>query len=197
MPRLHNRRATLIVAAPLLALLALAPATPAAAHSALRDQNPGDGESVVTAPPTLSLGFNEDLIDAGTTVTVTGADGREWTDGAATVQGSELEQPLSTEVPAGTYSVMWRVVSADGHPIDGTFDFTVTVGVDAPATPTATEAPEPAPEVPDSSTAAPSDGAEPGEGPDTATVALIAATVLLLLVAPLVAFLIIRRRRRD
>lgn len=188
---------TLLAAAIPVLILALAPAAPATAHSALRDQNPGDGETIVTAPAAVSLGFNEDLIDAGTAVTVTGTDGQQWTEGTPTVLGSELEQPLATEIPADTYTVVWRVVSADGHPIDGTFDFTVSVGVDAPAEPVATETAEPAPEVTDTPTPSASEDPVADDSPEVSTVALIVVTALLLIATPILAFTIIRRRRRD
>lgn len=197
--RFRTLGTTLAVALPLL-VLTVAPASPAAAHSALQDQNPGDGESVATAPAAISLAFNEDLIDAGTAVFVTDASGRDWAEGTPVVQGQQLEQPLPTEMPAGSYDVVWRVVSADGHPIDGAFAFTVTEGVDGPAETTPAE---PAPSVtgePSAEASEPSPAPESetsaDEGGISSTVVLIVATLLLLLVVPALVLIIKTARAR-
>ena len=40
------------------------------------------------------------------------------------------------ELPAGEYTVEWRVTSADGHPINGEFSFAVRTGSGPTSTPT-------------------------------------------------------------
>ena len=42
-------------------------------------------------------------------------------------------QPIDDAAKAGTYRVEWRSTSSDGHPLSGTFDFTVTEGAAAAA----------------------------------------------------------------
>ena len=49
------------------------------------------------------------------------------------VEGTVVTQPLSGAA-SGLVTVLWKVVSSDGHPISGEFGFTVT----APPTPTPT-----------------------------------------------------------
>ena len=44
-----------------------------------------------------------------------------------------VHQPLRAGAPAGAYTVVWRVVSSDSHPIEGTFGFTVAEGSTTPA----------------------------------------------------------------
>ena len=39
-----------------------------------------------------------------------------------------VAQSIGPDAPAGTYTVQWRVTSADGHPISGTFGFTAEPG---------------------------------------------------------------------
>ena len=44
------------------------------------------------------------------------------------MRGTTVTQPLAGGLPAGAYTVEWRVTSADGHPLSGTFGFTVAQG---------------------------------------------------------------------
>nr|BFF11089.1 hypothetical protein GCM10025699_23920 [Microbacterium flavescens] len=71
---------------------------------------------------------------------MTDASGTSLLDGAPTAQDNVLTQPLAGEA-SGEITVLWKVVSSDGHPISGEFAFTV-----APApTPTDTATPTPTP----------------------------------------------------
>lgn len=119
------------VAAALLAALILMAGlgTSASAHSVLTDTSPDDGEQVASAPDEVTLTFNEDITDLGTEIVVTTADEEEVSSGETTVDGPTVTQELGTERPDGTYTVTWRAVSADGHPISGTYTFTATDAV--------------------------------------------------------------------
>ena len=79
----------------------------------------------------MSLEFSDAPQSLGTEVAVTGPDGTTATDGAPEIAGSTVTQQLAGGLPAGTYTVEWRVASADGHPLTGSFAFDVTR--DAPA----------------------------------------------------------------
>jgi len=152
--RSPRRRASRVLAAPFAiaagALLAVAGvASPAAAHDALIGSNPENGSSLEQAPESITLEYSANLIDAGTLVEVSSGDGTVVSTGAPQIIGTEVTQALEPELPAGDYTVEWRVTSSDGHPIDseGTGDavaFTVTVGAPvASGTPEASETPEP------------------------------------------------------
>jgi hypothetical protein len=52
-------------------------------------------------------------------------DGRRRENGAARASGDTVTQPVNGTLPDGTYTVGWRVVSVDGHPVTGTYKFTV------------------------------------------------------------------------
>ncbi|WP_113839707.1 copper resistance CopC family protein [Blastococcus sp. TF02A-26] len=97
----------------------------ASAHDALTGATPADGSSVTTAPAEVALEFSGVVQELGAEVAVTGPDGTDATRGAAEVVGTTLTQPLTADLPAGAYSVAWRVTSADGHPVSGTLSFTV------------------------------------------------------------------------
>jgi methionine-rich copper-binding protein CopC len=126
-------RPPLLLVAAAFALVGLG--APASAHSALVSSTPTEGGSV-EAPTHVSLVFNEALLEAGTEVSVTDASG------ATTVLTPTYPEPttLVASLPAlapGGASVAWRVVSADGHPIEGVLSFTVT----APSAPPADDSP--------------------------------------------------------
>ncbi|WP_348981989.1 copper resistance CopC family protein [Brachybacterium epidermidis] len=59
--------------------------------------------------------------------------GGEISPGPPAVSGNTATIDLPP-LPADDYQVLWRVVSSDGHPIEGTVDFTVTVGAEPTAT---------------------------------------------------------------
>lgn len=136
-----TRRVAVVVLAGVLALL-LGPA-PAWAHTELRSSTPADGASVAQPPSQVELTFSEEVPAAGATVTVTGPDRVDRAAGPATGDGGTLTVPLRPLGPAGAYTVGYRVVSDDGHPVAGTVTFTLTAPGPAPAAdgPPATGAP--------------------------------------------------------
>ena len=117
--------------------------------------------------------------------------------GAPVVADTVLTQPLAGEA-SGVVTVLWKVVSSDGHPISGEYSFTV----DAPRPPTATAdahrrarrlAPTQEPTA-EATTAAPED-------PNTEAIDMrpwfIGALLLLLAVAGAVMYLLVSRARRE
>ena len=98
--------------------------TPASAHSVLLGTDPDDEEQLAAAPQEVSLTFNEDITELGTEVVITTEDEEVVSDGDAVIDGPVVTQGLVEDRPAGAYTVTWRAVSADGHPISGEFTFT-------------------------------------------------------------------------
>lgn len=107
------------------------------AHNGLVSTSPGDGKTVATPPQSIVLTFNEPAIKTGTKVLVTGPDG-EVAAGAPQLIDNTVEQALRPELPAGEYTVEWRITSADGHPINGEFSFRVRTGSVSTPTPAPT-----------------------------------------------------------
>jgi methionine-rich copper-binding protein CopC len=97
------------------------------AHNALIGTDPEDQTTVSRPPRAVVLTFNEPAITTGTKVLVSGPSG-EATSGVPRLVDNTVEQPLSPNLPAGDYTVQWRVTSADGHPVNGTFTFRVRSG---------------------------------------------------------------------
>jgi putative copper export protein/methionine-rich copper-binding protein CopC len=118
----------------LLAAAAAAWPEPAEAHQRLLRAEP-DRDAVVEAPPSeLRLEFLEAVELAFTRITLTGASGAIVLPGELRVTGSPasvLVVPLPHHLPAGTYTVEWATASRDGHPVRGTYTFTIAIPADA------------------------------------------------------------------
>ena len=130
-PARRNRlRATLLAGAMLAtAAIALQGAAPAFAHDELLGSSPEHGEVLAAAPASLELEFSNDVIEMGTAIIVVDAAGEALEVGEPAISGRTVTAALPSEVSDGEYQARWHVVSADGHPIEGTIDF--GVGADA------------------------------------------------------------------
>lgn len=119
-----------------LGLFALA--APASAHNSLISSNPSNDASMAAGPQTIVLTFDQPVQegDGLNSVAVTGPDGKEWQGGPATVDSNVVSAPVRELGPKGVYTVGYRIVSADGHPVSGKVTFTLTTagnGTPAPA----------------------------------------------------------------
>lgn len=136
---LHARRTAMpaallmSLALALPALIGVTLATPAQAHTGLVSSTPTDGELLAELPAEVTLTFTEDLGDPAYVV-VTGPDGADHGDGAPVVEGAGVTQAVLETAPAGAYTLAYRVISADGHPVSGEIGFTVENGGTASST---------------------------------------------------------------
>ncbi|WP_285666191.1 copper resistance CopC family protein [Actinorhabdospora filicis] len=105
----------------------LVTATPASAHARLLSSDPKDGAALATAPKQAVLEFSERLDAKSTQIAVTDSSGGVVPSSPFTVDGQKLTQPLSLTV-AGTYTIGYRLVSEDGHRVDGKLTFSVQTG---------------------------------------------------------------------
>ncbi|MET3173031.1 UNVERIFIED_ORG: methionine-rich copper-binding protein CopC [Arthrobacter sp. UYCu721] len=101
-------------------------AAPASAHDAAESSSPAQGATVATTPAQVSVTFSKNPLGIGAQFSVKDSAGAEWADGAVEIVDSTATQKLKAAAPAGAYTVAWRVVSSDSHPIEGTFGFTAT-----------------------------------------------------------------------
>lgn len=162
MPLSRARRAprSLLAAAALAA--ALAPAAPAVAHAVLIESTPRDGTELDAAPTELRLLFDEPVGEPR--VAVVGPDGADLVEGAPVAEGAEVVAELDDTGGAGDYEAAYRVVSDDGHPVEGELTFTVTeAGEPGEPEPTATPTPSPGPTATPTPTPTPPAGDEPDE----------------------------------
>jgi copper resistance protein C len=161
----------------LAVLLASPVASPAWAHTTLVSSTPADGAQVDIALTTIELVFSEPVDPRLVTVVVSSADGGEWQDGAPAVTEAVVTQAVRP-LTGGGYSVAYRVVSADGHPVTGELKFAVA------ATPPTTVAAASPTDVPISTPAARSRPAnEAASGTSIWTYAAIGLPVVALLFA--------------
>lgn len=103
--------------------LGLATAGPASAHDRLTKSDPADG-ATVAAPEDVTLTYSAKLLGTGARVEVKAPDDSVASSGDPVVKDKMVTQQVDASAP-GTYRVTWRVTSSDGHPISGTFSFTV------------------------------------------------------------------------
>jgi methionine-rich copper-binding protein CopC len=121
------RSVRLAFIAALVAVMALAGAPVASAHAARIAADPADKASLAKGPQRVSATFNEQLQPDFAAMTVVGPDGNLWSDGDPQVQGAVIAVGVRPLGPAGTYTVNYRVTSADGHPVSGSWSFQLTV----------------------------------------------------------------------
>ncbi len=118
-----------VVVLGLLALTAFVASAPAAsAHAKLVSISPADGSTVATAPEQVVITFSEELLATSVRIEVHDGEGVPVADGAPVVEGAVATQPLVDGLAAGGYSVSYRVVSKDGHPVSGSTTFTARAG---------------------------------------------------------------------
>ncbi|MFJ9789104.1 copper resistance CopC/CopD family protein [Streptomyces globosus] len=111
-----------------VAALLLGGAGTASAHSGLTGSDPADGSVLASPPPYVTLTFTETVGLSEDSVRVLSPDNErvnprpaQHADG----RGNTGRVALADGLAQGTYTVAWRVVSADGHPISGAFVFSV------------------------------------------------------------------------
>ncbi|MFM6966062.1 MAG: copper resistance protein CopC [Rhodoluna sp.] len=117
-------------AAVALVFATLIPAQAASAHAELETSNPEANSVIGSAPAVVTLTFGEKLMvmegqaDANE-VQVTNSASERVDKGDFQVTGEVLTVSLKPDLADDTYKVTYRVVSEDGHPIDGVYEFEV------------------------------------------------------------------------
>lgn len=133
-------------------------AGPALAHDALQSTTPAADATVTSAPGTVSLTLSEPPTDSESlnlsVITVTDGEGKTLSDGKVTVTGATISTTVAPGAN-GPHKVLWRAVSSDGHPIEGSYSYTVqdpartASAAPAPVSAAPSPAPTPASAAPD------------------------------------------------
>lgn len=112
--------------------------TTAFAHDELIGSSPADGDVVDAGPTTIDLRFSASPLegDGATGVVVIDPSGREVQDGAPVLDRNGVIQTIAGADEPGTYRVLWRIVSSDGHPVSGELFFSVDEPSDPAPLPT-------------------------------------------------------------
>jgi methionine-rich copper-binding protein CopC len=117
----------------LLVAAALAAAPVAFAHAARIASDPVEAAQLTKSPAQVSATFNEPLQAEFASMTVVGPDGNLWSAGDPRVVGAVLSIDVRPLGPPGRYTVNYRVTSADGHPVTGSWWFElITAGTGTP-----------------------------------------------------------------
>ena len=140
----------LLIAASLAVAGSLTLAVGASGHASLLTSSPEDGAVLDVAPEDVRFTFSEELFAELIEVSVLDAAGD-------LVMATEAEQtpppgtdvivPWPSDLPPGEYSVAFRVVSADGHPVTGRITFSYAAVAESAEEPTAEPTTEPTPEL--------------------------------------------------
>jgi hypothetical protein len=97
------------------------------AHAFLKDANPGVGSTIQTSPSEVRIRFTENIEPAFSSIQVFDASGKEVDKHDLHLDRSDhaLLRISLPQLRAGTYKVVWRVVSVDTHVTNGNFTFLV------------------------------------------------------------------------
>lgn len=102
-------------------------AVPASAHNFLVSSTPEAGSTISELPAEFSVTTNDNLITLGSAansgaIEITGPDGLFYGDGCVAITGPTISTTAALG-SAGEYTLAWRVVSTDGHPVTNEFTF--------------------------------------------------------------------------
>jgi len=108
------------------AVLALSAPAIAAAHSLLLESTPAAGATLSEAPPRISLRFNNRIEKSLSSIRVLDDRGAPQPVTVLAAEGAadRLIATVATLAP-GAWRIEWRVLSTDGHIVNGRFSFRV------------------------------------------------------------------------
>ena len=113
----------------LFAVTVLGCAVPTAnAHSELVSSNPSASTYIEVLPEQIELEFNEELLNlgSGNSVSIMSPSGEDLGMGETSTDGARITRLLNTTSELGSFEVKYRVASADGHILNGSFTFNLT-----------------------------------------------------------------------
>lgn len=121
---MKNARGLLLAPLAAVVMWALAAAPAASAHAELLRATPASDAVVTAAPVNVVLQFGEDILTmASNIITVIGPDGSQVDNGNTLVNGDTAAVGLVDITDAGSYTVTYRIASADGHVVTDSYSF--------------------------------------------------------------------------
>ncbi|RFA11062.1 hypothetical protein B7R54_03285 [Subtercola boreus] len=183
--------------------MALLPATAASAHDFLVSSSPADGSTVTESPGTVSLTFNDLVLDlaadgSSSIVEVTGPDAQttHYETGCASILGRTVSAPVALGT-AGVYRVSWQIVSSDGHPVSSSLTFTYAPPAGTAVSAGAASAPPCGRAAAGESGSLPSAAAAVDEGQAGWLILAVAGGIVLLAIVGVVVVLMFSRRKKN
>ncbi|MCK2016343.1 copper resistance CopC family protein [Peribacillus frigoritolerans] len=98
----------------------------ALAHTSLEDSTPKDGEVMTEPVRELTLIFGT-KVEQNSRISVSNSNGEPVKLGNFVIEEEEMWATFFQPLKNGNYKVDWKIIGADGHPIEGTFSFSVDV----------------------------------------------------------------------
>ncbi|AYB48166.1 hypothetical protein AK95_25620 [Paenibacillus sp. LC231] len=113
------------------------------AHTQLEMSSPKEGETVTTELKDVSLQFDTN-IEKLSSFKIIHESKQEVPLDQTTIEGNTMTRHImdGTALENGTYTIEWRIVGKDGHPIEGKYDFIVNIKAKEPVTETNEKEPE-------------------------------------------------------
>lgn len=103
------------------------------AHTGLTNSVPGEGEEVKGEINEIVLEFNT-TIETASTVKVFDEQEKEVHLGHTQVTENVMKAGFLSPLENGLYTVEWKIIGADGHPIQGTYSFAVSqIEIESPS----------------------------------------------------------------
>lgn len=96
------------------------------AHTDLTSTTPADGEEIIEPITEIALTYSG-KIEEGSTFDIQNDQGEIVEVNEFTVMDGVLTGTLTSPLETGVYEVNWNSISEDGHPLNGTFSFTVNL----------------------------------------------------------------------
>ena len=98
------------------------------AHSYLSGSNPTEGEVLTEAVQEITLYFKGNIME-GSFLSIETINGEEIKVNNIEIGDGYLTGALAEPLTNNEYIVNWSIISADGHPLEGTYSFTVNVPI--------------------------------------------------------------------
>jgi methionine-rich copper-binding protein CopC len=119
------------LAAAVIAISGVLPTQAAFAHAELESSNPEANSVIGAAPAVVALTFGEKLLvvageDAANQIEVVNSANEQVDNADYQVTGEVLTVSLQPNLADDNYKITYRVVSTDGHPIEGVIEFEVS-----------------------------------------------------------------------
>lgn len=115
------------------------------AHSKLETSTPAADAKLTESVQEVSLSFNENIDENLSTLKIKNAQGESVEVAEVKINQNTMLGTLGAPLPSGSYTVEWKIVGGDGHPVDGTYAFEV----DAPEAEATPETPADTEETPE------------------------------------------------
>ncbi|CRK80723.1 copper resistance CopC/CopD family protein [Neobacillus massiliamazoniensis] len=101
------------------------------AHAYIIESTPAENETLKTAPNEVKIQFDESIQPKFNSIIVTDSNGKQVDKKNGAIDSKKpsiLKASLKKNLPGGTYRIRWKVISNDGHPVQGVIPFQIGTG---------------------------------------------------------------------